>query len=78
MDDFGILLFKIVNQHGIVIVLALISSSQEKENVNEKWYNQLEKEVIQKLGFPNWDIIPYVDISVVVKSRQALEKYEEV
>ena len=74
MDDFGILLFKIVILLGIVIVLALISASLAKENVNEKWYNQLEKEVIQKLGFPNWDIIPYVDISVVVKSRQALEK----
>ena len=73
MDDFGILLFKIVILLGIVIVLALISASLAKENVNEKWYNQLEKEVIQKLGFPNWDIIPYVDISVVVKSRQALE-----
>ena len=43
MDDFGILLFKIVILLGIVIVLALISASLAKENVNEKWYNQLEK-----------------------------------
>ena len=43
MDDFGILLFKIVILLGIVIVLALISGSLAKENVNEKWYNQLEK-----------------------------------
>ena len=43
MDDFGILLFKIVILLGIVIVLALIIASLAKENVNEKWYNQLEK-----------------------------------
>ena len=57
MDDFGILLFKIVILLGIVIVLALISASLANENVNEKWYNQLEKEVIQ--AFEKYDEVEF-------------------
>ena len=38
----------------------------------------METEVLQKLGFPNWSIIPYFDEFVTVKSRQALEKYDDI
>ena len=44
----------------------------------DKKYKDLESEVLRKLGFKNWNIVPYVDESVVVKSRQSLEKYDEV
>ncbi len=39
-------------------------------------YKKLEAEVLEELGFSNWHIVPYFDDSVVVKSRQALQKYD--
>lgn len=41
-------------------------------------YNKLEKEVLQNLGFSNWDVITYFDDVITVKSRQALEKYDDI
>lgn len=46
--------------------------------VKEKKYKKLETDVLQQLGFPSWDIISYFDDGVVVKSRQALEKYDDI
>lgn len=52
----------------IIIVIAIITEK----------YNKLEIEVLKKLGFSNWPIIPYFDEHVIVKSRQALEKYDDI
>ncbi len=41
-------------------------------------YKQLEAEVLKELGFSGWNIISYFDENVVVKSRQALEKYDDI
>lgn len=41
-------------------------------------YKQLEKEILRKLGFTNWNVMPYYDEHVTVKSRQTLEKYDAV
>lgn len=41
-------------------------------------YKQLEKEILRTLGFINWDVMPYYDEHVTVKSRQTLEKYDAV
>jgi hypothetical protein len=38
----------------------------------------LETEVLKKLGFPNWNVVSYYDEYVTVKSRQSLEKYDDV
>lgn len=78
MDDTGKLFLEIVCLSGMVFwILAIIIRFIIKA-VNEKRYKQLKAEVINALGFLNWNIIPYVDTSVIVKSRQALEKYDAV
>lgn len=41
-------------------------------------YKCLEKEILRKLGFINWNLVPYIDEYVTVKSRQTLEKYDAV
>ena len=41
-------------------------------------YNNMESAVLQELGFKDWNIVPYFDYSVTVKSRQALEKYDYI
>ena len=44
---------------------------------NKKKYKELETEVLKKLGFSSWNIISYFE-DVTVKSRQALEKYDDI
>ena len=55
----------------LIIIIIVIAIIIEK-------YNKLEIEVLKKLGFSNWPIIPYFDEHVIVKSRQALEKYDDI
>lgn len=57
----------------LVIIIAVIII-----NVVKKKYKQLEAEILAKLGFSNWDVVPYFDEHVIVKSRQTLEKYDDV
>ena len=45
--------------------------------VNKKKYQELEAQVLKELGFLSWDICPEIDSYVTVKSRQALENYDE-
>ena len=47
------------------------------KHVNKKKYQELEAQVLKKLGFPSWDICPEIDSYVTVKSRQALDNYDE-
>ncbi len=58
----------------IVIIIAVIVLVVMKE----KKYKELEKNVLKKLGFSNWDIVSYIDKHITVKSRQALEKYDDI
>lgn len=46
--------------------------------IMEQKYKQLETEVLKALGYPNWNVISYFDEYVTVKSRQALEKYDDI
>ena len=43
---------------------------------NDKKYRELEAEVLKDLNYPNWNIVSYLDESVIVKSRATLEKYD--
>ena len=47
----------------IIIVVVVIRKQQ---------YNELKREVLNTLGFDNWNFISYFDTYVTVKSRQAL------
>lgn len=57
----------------IIIVILIIVVIKVTIKVQ---YNKLEAEVLEKLGFKNWDIVAYFDDSITVKSRQTLEKYD--
>ena len=46
--------------------------------IKEKKYKELEREVLKELGFPNWNMIANIDTYVTVKSRQTLEKYDDI
>ena len=66
----------------MIIILAVLFAvytyeCKEKEK-REQEYRTLESEVLRKLGYPSLRIIPYIDEHVVVKSRQALEKYDKI
>ncbi len=48
------------------------------KSINAKKYKELEAEVLKKLNFPHWNIVSYFNANVIVKSRQTLEKYDEI
>ena len=41
-------------------------------------YKKLESEVLSELGFLNWKMISYIDEIITVKSRQTLQKYDDI
>jgi hypothetical protein len=57
----------------IIVIIAFIKYFE-----NEKKYLELETDVLTKLGFTNWNVISYFDEYITVKSRQALENYDDV
>ncbi len=61
-----------------ISIVVIIASILAIKITNEKRYKELESEILKKLGFSNWDIVPHYDEFVVVKSRQTLEKYDEI
>jgi len=56
----------------IIVALAIIKS------INEKKYRELETEVLKILNFHNWNVASYFDENIIVKSRQTLEKYDDI
>lgn len=46
--------------------------------IKENKYKKLQAQVLQELGFLNWNIVSYIDEYVTVKSRQTLEKYDDI
>lgn len=62
----------------LIIVIAIIVIIAVTKSINEKKYRELEAEVLKKLGFSNWNIVSYIDENVTVKSRQTLEKYDDI
>lgn len=62
----------------MVLVLVVIIIIVAVSIITEQKYKQLETEVLKELEFPNWNIISYFDEHVTVKSRQTLEKYDDI
>ena len=58
----------------IVIILLIIIVW----GINEHKYKELELEVLRELGYSNWNIVPQIDEHVTVKSRQTLDKYDDI
>lgn len=61
-----------------MMVIAIIVMIIIIKFITEKKYKELEIEVLRELGLSSWDIVSYYDEYVTVKSRQALEKYDDV
>lgn len=62
----------------MILFIAVIIAIVVFNIVKKKKYEELEAEILKKLGFKSWNVVSYWDDEVVVKSRQALEKYDEV
>lgn len=56
----------------VKIVIAIVKKIERRE------YRKLEEVVLADLGFSNWEIVSFYDAYVTVKSRQTLEKYDDV
>lgn len=63
----------------IVLIIAIISVLIISYSIiANKKYRTLQAEVLTALGFASWDIVSYFDEYISVKSRQTLEKYDEI
>lgn len=62
----------------LLIILIIIMVVSIIKSINETKYKELETEVLKKLNLSSWNVIPYFDENVIVKSRQSLEKYDEI
>ena len=58
----------------LIILLAIVLIV----SIRKIQYEKLQSEILEKLGFSNWNVVPYFDESVTVKSRQSLEKYDDI
>ncbi len=59
----------------ILVVIILVAAFKI---IKAQKYKKLEAEVLSELGFTNWEMITYIDEYVTVKSRQTLEKYDDI
>ena len=59
----------------IIIIAAIIIINHV---VKEQKYKQLEVEVLEELGYSNWNVVPFIDAYITVKSRQSLGKYDDI
>lgn len=62
----------------MIVFIAIVVAIVAFMIMRKKQYENLEAEALLSLGFSNWNIIPYIDEYVTVKSRQALEKYDDI
>ena len=62
----------------IAIILTIIAINIVIETISNKKYKQLEADALRDLGFLNWNVISYFDNNIIVKSRQTLEKYDDI
>lgn len=57
---------------GIILAIIVVNSIEKQQ------YKKLETEVLDTLGFKDWNFIPYIDTHIIVKSRQALVNYDDI
>lgn len=56
----------------LVVVLLVLN------HITKRKYKQMESEILGKFGLSDWSAVPYYDKVITVKSRQTLEKYDEL
>lgn len=66
----------------IVLVAIIISATEikkiKKHQEQERMYEELVRNVLNKLGFASWNVVQYFDEHITVKSRQALDNYDDI
>lgn len=62
----------------MIVFIAIVVAIVAFKIMRKKQYENLEAEALLSLGFSSWNIIPHIDEYVTVKSRQALEKYDDI
>ena len=62
----------------MAILVAIIAIIIIFKIIPDQKYRKLQAAVLHDLGFPDWNIVSYYDEYVSVKSRQALEKYDNI
>lgn len=63
---------------GRKMILTIIAIIVIIKIILDKQFKKLEMEVLRKLGLISWNTISYYDEYVTVKSRQTLEKYDDI
>ena len=61
-----------------IAIFAVLIAFGILKMVSEYNYQKLEAAVLNELRFYDWNVVPYYDAEVVVKSRQTLEKYDDI
>lgn len=61
----------------VAIITVLILEVKERDRREEE-YRKLSEEALKSMGLLSWNLVPYFDESIVVKSRQTLEKYDDI
>lgn len=61
---------------GLLIVKNIIEENKRKEV--ERQYNLFKTQILNELGLSTLYIFPYFDASITVKSRQALDNYDDI
>ena len=62
----------------MLILIAIIALIVIFKIIPAQKYKKLQAAVLQELGFQNWNVVSYYDEYVTVKSRQTLEKYDDI
>lgn len=62
----------------MVYIIAIVIVIVVVKLIIDKKYKELETAVLKDLGFSSWNVVSYFDSNITVKSRQALEKYDDV
>ena len=62
----------------MIVFIAIVVAIVAFKIMRKKQYENLEAEALLSFGFSSWNIISYVDEYVTVKSRQTLEKYDDI
>lgn len=61
-----------------LVIIGIILAIVVANSIEKQQYRKLEAEVLDTLGFKDWNFIPYIDAHIIVKSRQALENYDDI
>lgn len=62
----------------IIIITVVALAIGVGKRIKYYQYIKLENEILKKFKFKNWNVISRYDANITVKSRQALEKYDDI